>query len=172
VGSLRPARSVFDVSPDNDRDAALIRAAKLARANGKLVAWDNSERDYAIALYDEQTHQVQPLTDEEAAILLNREVLIRRAWRKWNAASKNRGSLVVLDSERALRMLAAPTEEPDEDDEVRAWREGVVRRHSRGARRLVHVRTPEEAIQLLPQARWTRSASTTISVFATPSRSE
>lgn len=90
MGSLRPARSVFDVSPDNDRDAALIRAAKLARANGKLVAWDNSERDYAIALYDEQTHQVQPLTDEEAAILLNREVLIRRAWRKWNAASKNR----------------------------------------------------------------------------------
>jgi hypothetical protein len=112
------AWSVFDVSADNSWPAALSRAAKLARANGKLVAWDNSERDYAIALYHEQTNQVQPLTDEEAAILLNRDVLIRRAWRKWNAASKNRGSLIVLDTERALRMLAAPTEEP-EDDEIR-----------------------------------------------------
>jgi hypothetical protein len=112
-------RSAFDVSHDNRRRAALTRAAKLAKANGQLVAWDNSERDYAIALYHEQTGQVQPLTDEEAAILLNRDSLIRRAWRRWNAASKKGGSLIVLDAERALRVLAAPTEKPDGDDEVK-----------------------------------------------------
>jgi hypothetical protein len=88
----------------------------LARANGQLVAWDNAQREYAIAVYHEQTDQVQALTDEEAAILLNRDSAIRRASWKWNAASKNRGSLVVLDAELALRILAAPTDEPDEDD--------------------------------------------------------
>jgi hypothetical protein len=91
----------------------------VAREKGRLVAWDNSERDYAIALYHERTHHVQPLTDEEAGILLNRDLEIRRAWRKWNAASKNRGSLVVLDPDRALRILAAATDNPDEDDEIK-----------------------------------------------------
>jgi hypothetical protein len=96
----------------------LIQAAKLASASGHLVAWDNSERGYAIALYHEQTQELQALTDEEAAILLNRDLLIRRAWRNWNAASKNRGSLIVLDTERALRILAAPGDAPDQDDEI------------------------------------------------------
>jgi hypothetical protein len=97
----------------------LIRAAKFARANGQLVAWDNRERNYAMALYHEQTQQVQPLSDEEAAILLNRDAQIRRAWRNWNGASKNRGSLIVLDAERALGILAAATDEPDQDDEMK-----------------------------------------------------
>lgn len=50
--------------------------------------------------------------------MINRDPIVRRAWRKWNAASKNRGSLVVLEPERALRVLATPPEEPDGDDEV------------------------------------------------------
>jgi hypothetical protein len=62
---------------------------------------------------------VQPLTDEEAAILLNRDLLIRRAWRKWNAASKNRGSLLVLDPQRVFRVLRGATEGSNEDDEMR-----------------------------------------------------
>jgi hypothetical protein len=116
---LGPARSVFDVSTDDTRNAALIRAAKFAKENGQLVAWDNSEREYAIGLYHEETDQVHPLEDDEAAMLLNRDAEIRRAWQKWNTASRNRGSLVVLDAERALRVLAAPTDEPDgEDDEI------------------------------------------------------
>jgi hypothetical protein len=62
---------------------------------------------------------VQPLSDQEAAMLLNRDSAIRRAWRKWNAVSRNGGSLIVLDAERALRALAAPTDESDRDDEIR-----------------------------------------------------
>ena len=60
---------------------------------------------------------MQPRTDEQAAILLNRDPAIRRAWRKWNAASRNHGSLVVLDAERALRVLAAAIER-DEDQGI------------------------------------------------------
>jgi hypothetical protein len=62
---------------------------------------------------------VQPLTDEEVAILLNRDSGIRQAWRKWNAASKNRGSLIVLDAERVRRVLRQATEDSSEDDEIR-----------------------------------------------------
>jgi hypothetical protein len=116
---LRSARSAFDDGSDESQHAALVRAAKLAQASGQLVAWDNSARDYAIALWNAQTQQVQPLTDEEAALLLNRDALIRRAWRKWNAASKNRGSLIVLDAERARRVLREATEDSNEDDEMR-----------------------------------------------------
>jgi hypothetical protein len=83
-----------------------------------VVAWDNSQREYAIALYHEQTQELQALTDEEAAILLNRDSAIRRSWQKWNAASNNRGSLVVLDSTRALRILEAVANGPDDADEV------------------------------------------------------
>jgi hypothetical protein len=61
---------------------------------------------------------VQPLTDEQAAILLNRDLEIRREWRKWNAASRSGGSLIVLEAERALRILAASTQERDEDDDI------------------------------------------------------
>jgi hypothetical protein len=113
-----PARSAFDVTPDDSCRSALVDAAKLARANGQLVAWDSSVQEYAIGLYHEDTHQVQPLTDEEAAIVLNRDQAIRRAWRKWNAASRNGGSLIVLDAERARRILAVASGARDEDDEI------------------------------------------------------
>jgi hypothetical protein len=113
-----PPRSAFDVTLDDTRRTALADAAKLARASGQLVAWNNSECEYSIALYHEQTHQLQPLTDVQAAILLNRDSTIRRAWWKWNAASNNRGSLLVLDAERVLRVLAASRETNREDDEV------------------------------------------------------
>ena len=102
--------------PDDSRRVALADAAKLARANGQLVAWDSSFHEFAIGLYHDDTHQVQPLTDEEAATLLNRDPTIRQAWQKWNAASKNRGSLIILEAERARRILEAPTEAPFEDD--------------------------------------------------------
>jgi hypothetical protein len=61
---------------------------------------------------------VQLLTDEQIAILLNRDSAIRTAWLRWNTASSNRGSLVVLDGERARRLLTAPREKPDEDVDV------------------------------------------------------
>ena len=115
-----PAGSAFDVQPDDSApDPALLRAAAFARANGQSVAWDASRRWYAIALYDHDSSQLHPLTDEEAAILINCDPLIRRAWRNWNAASRNHGSLLVLDAERARRVLAAATDDPDQDDEVR-----------------------------------------------------
>ena len=62
---------------------------------------------------------MHPLADDEAAVLLNRDALIRGAWRKWNAASKNRGSLIVLDAERARRVLSEAIEDSNEDDEIR-----------------------------------------------------
>ncbi len=114
------AGSIFDVTPDEaDQEPALLRAAEFARANGQTVAWDASRRWYAIALFDHDSKRLQPLADDEAAILINRDPLIRRAWRTWNAASRNHGSLLVLDAERARRLLAAATDEPDEDDELR-----------------------------------------------------
>jgi len=96
-------KSVFDAT--RDETAALSQAAELARTNGQIVAWDTSSRWCAVALYDHASKRLQPLTDEEAAVLLNRDSLIRREWRKWNAASKNRGSLIVLNSAHALRIL-------------------------------------------------------------------
>jgi hypothetical protein len=61
-------RSAFDVSSDDRRRAALVEAAKFARANGQLVAWNQSEQEYAIGVYHEETQQVEPLTDEQAEI--------------------------------------------------------------------------------------------------------
>jgi sugar/nucleoside kinase (ribokinase family) len=111
-------RRVFDVEPeDSALDPALLKAAEVARANGHTVAWDVSRRWYTIALFDHDSKQLQPLRDEEAAILLNRDPAIRKAWLRWNAASRNGGSLIVLDAERALRILAT-IQEPEEDDEV------------------------------------------------------
>jgi hypothetical protein len=72
-----------------------------------------------LLVYHEHTHQVQALTDEEAATLLNRDALIRQAWQKWNAASKNHGSLIVLDAQRVLRVLRTPTDGYKEDDDTR-----------------------------------------------------
>ncbi len=56
-------------------------------------------------LYEPDRQEVRPLTDEEAAIVLNRDPLIGREWRRWNAMSGNRGSLIVLDAERVKHVL-------------------------------------------------------------------
>ena len=75
AGSCLPAWSVFDVQPDDALDST-DEAAEIARANGQLVAWDASGRSYAIALFDHDSKRLQPLTDEQAAILINRDPLI------------------------------------------------------------------------------------------------
>jgi hypothetical protein len=61
---------------------------------------------------------VVPLTDEQAGIVLNRDPEIRRQWRKWNAMTKNQGSLIVLSRERIQRVLEG-TDGNDEDDDMR-----------------------------------------------------
>jgi hypothetical protein len=52
-------------------------------------------RSYGVALYDDATKKLRPLTDEEAAILLNRDPDIAREWRKWNAMTQNEGTLAT-----------------------------------------------------------------------------
>lgn len=99
--------------------AAREQAVVFAKENQQIAIWDRSSQPYAIALYEEQTKKLRPLTDEEAAILLNRDPGIAREWSKWHAMSQNNGSLIVLDTERALRILAEANDEPDEDDEVK-----------------------------------------------------
>jgi hypothetical protein len=78
-----------------------------------------SVRPYSVALFDHESKRVQSLTDEEAAILINHDPLVRTAWCKWNAASANNGSLLVLDWQRARRILASASKGREDDDEVR-----------------------------------------------------
>jgi hypothetical protein len=91
-----------------------------------------------------------PLSDEEAALVLNRDRLIRREWRKWNAATGNRGSLIIFDRERVKTLLRAATEDPQGDDDVSGARVKVwlddVREAPDG---WALVKTPEQAIDLL-----------------------
>jgi hypothetical protein len=106
-------RSAFDALGDKAAlDGSLAQAAKEARANGQIVIWDQSVRDYAIALYDLEAQRLLPLADAQAGILINRDPLIRREWRKWNAMTGNRGSLVILDTER-VRIVLEPDEASD-----------------------------------------------------------
>ena len=79
----------------------LERAVAFASENGQLAIWDRCERQWAIALYDQESRQLSPLSDEQSALLLNRDALIRREWRRWNAMTGNVGSLIILDAERA-----------------------------------------------------------------------
>jgi hypothetical protein len=67
---------------------------------------------------DEGRQRLRPLTDEEAAIILNRDPRIAREWRKWNAMSGNQGSLIIIDGKRVQAVLKAATEEPGSDDDV------------------------------------------------------
>jgi hypothetical protein len=87
----------------------LERAVELARQERQLVVWDLAERPWAIAVYQFRTKELHPLKDEEAAVVLNRDPMIRREWRRWNAMHQNHGSLIVLDVERVRKVL-----EPDE----------------------------------------------------------
>jgi hypothetical protein len=96
----------------------LEQAVAFARQQNQIALWDRSSRPYAIALYEEGSRRLHPLSDEDASTLL-RDPLIGREWRRWNAMAGNEGSLIILDTERALRVLAAATDKRDRDDEVR-----------------------------------------------------
>jgi hypothetical protein len=103
-------------TPERDEPSGLERAVALARSNEQIAIWDLAEeRPWAIALYEARTRQLLPLSDEEAATLINRDPMIRREWSRWNAMHQNHGSLIVLDVERVRKVL-----EPDEvfDDDV------------------------------------------------------
>jgi hypothetical protein len=108
-------------SLDGEYEDALSRADALrrlfrkafAKANQQVAVWDRAERPWAIALYDSVTKKLRPLSDQEAARLLNSDPLIGREWRKWNAMTGNQGSLVVVDGERVRRILSEAHEEPE-----------------------------------------------------------
>jgi hypothetical protein len=107
-------RSTFDAPGDIAAlEGSLAHAAEQARANGQIAFWDLSIQDYAIALYDLNAQRLLPLGDADVGRLLNWDFLIRREWCKWSSMTGNRGSLVVLDVERARRVLAAATDEDD-----------------------------------------------------------
>jgi hypothetical protein len=106
-------------TPERGEPSGLERAVALAKSNEQIAIWDLAERPWAIALYEARTRQLHPLSDEEAATLINRDPLIRREWRRWNAMHQNHGSLIVLAKERVLRILEAATDEPHEDDEMK-----------------------------------------------------
>jgi hypothetical protein len=98
--------------------AALEQAVAFARGQGQAALWDRSPRPYAIALYDEGKRRLRPLTDAEAAIILNRDPGIAREWRKWNGMTGNLGSLIILDEDRVRRVLREANEKTDENDDV------------------------------------------------------
>ena len=97
---------------DGDASSVLAQAAAVAKANHQIVIWDRAERPWAIAVYDIRTRQLHPLDDREAAIVLNRDPLIRNEWSKWNVMTGQQGSLIVLDAERARRALTRTTDDP------------------------------------------------------------
>jgi hypothetical protein len=114
------ARSVIEEAVSRSAlSAALERAVNFAKENQQIAIWDRSPQPYAIALYEERTKELRPLTDEEAAIILNGDPSIAQEWSKWNAMSQNSGSLIVLDVERVRRMLK-PDEASDDEIEGRA----------------------------------------------------
>jgi hypothetical protein len=92
-------------APERDEPSGLEQAVALAKSNEQIAIWDLAERPWAIALYDARTKQLHPLTDEEAAIVINSDPLIRREWRRWNAMNGNRGSLIVLSGDRIQQAL-------------------------------------------------------------------
>ena len=90
----------------------------MAREHDQLVLWDRSPRSYAVAFYDDATKRLCPLSDAQAAILLTSDPTIGREWRRWSAMTGNRGSLIILDSERVQAVLEAVKEKTRGDDEV------------------------------------------------------
>jgi hypothetical protein len=97
---------------------ALEQAVAVARKQDQLALWDRSPRPYIIALYEEGTRRLRPLSDDEAAVILNRDPDIAREWLKWSRMTGQQGSLIVINPERALRILAASNRERDEEDET------------------------------------------------------
>jgi hypothetical protein len=105
------------VSPGEQEQSALEQAAAVAERNHQIAIWDRSQqRHWAIALYDLATKELLPLRDEQASRLLNGDPLIRREWVKWNSMTRNEGGLVVIDVERARRVLAATTDQDHDGD--------------------------------------------------------
>ena len=112
-------RSVLDPPWEgSSQSAALEQAVAFARQNGQLALWDRSPRSYAVALYDEGARRLRPLSDEDAANVLNRDPLVRREWHRWNAMTSNQGSLIIIDGERVQAVLEAAGEEQEGNDEV------------------------------------------------------
>jgi hypothetical protein len=95
-------------------DGSLADAVEHARANGQIAIWDRAVRDYAIALCDLEARRLLPLADGAVGVLLNRDRLIAREWRKWNAMTGNNGSLIVLDVERVRQVLESHEASDDE----------------------------------------------------------
>jgi hypothetical protein len=105
------------VPGDQNVSSALAQSIAFARQNQQVAIWDRGKRPYALGVYDSRTRRVRPLTDEQAGIILNRDPLIRRYWKKWNAMTQNQGSLILINPERIQRVLEG-TGGLDEDDDV------------------------------------------------------
>jgi hypothetical protein len=97
----------------------LEQAAASAKRRRQIAIWDRGARAWAIALHDASTNQLLPLSDEEAALVLNRDRLVRRQWCKWNAAAGNLGSLIIIEGERVKAILEAARDERKDDDDVK-----------------------------------------------------
>jgi hypothetical protein len=91
---------------ESDELSGLEQAVAAAQENKQIAIWDRAERPWAIAVYDFRTTRLLALSDEDAATLLNRDPLIRTEWREWNAMTRNRGSLILLDGEHVRDVLA------------------------------------------------------------------
>jgi hypothetical protein len=112
-------RSVIEVAATGSAlSAALEESVAFAREHHQLALWDRSPRSYAVAFYDDVMKRLCPLSDEEAAILLNSDPAMSREWRRWNAMTSNRGSLIIIDGERVQAVLKAANKEPGSDDDV------------------------------------------------------
>jgi len=97
---------------------ALERAVAFAKKNGQVALWDRSPQPYAIALYDDATNRLHPLTDEDAGSVLNRDTLIRKEWNRWNAMTGNQGSLIIIEGERVKTILEAAKDEREDDGDA------------------------------------------------------
>jgi hypothetical protein len=114
----RTFRKEADETEESDDDrqlSGLEQAVAFAKENDQVALWDRAGRLWSIAVYDEQAKRLHPLTDEEAATVLNRDAVIAREWRKWNAMTQNEGSLIVLDAERVRRVLNEVEDERGDD---------------------------------------------------------
>jgi hypothetical protein len=116
-GLSAAARSAIDGTSRGSTPAVLEQAVAFAKSNGQLTICDCAEREWSIALWDAAARRVQPLCDEDAARLLNRDPLIRREWSRWSTMTRNQGSLIVLSRERIQRVLEG-TDGIDEEDDV------------------------------------------------------
>jgi hypothetical protein len=105
-----------DQSDDDPQSSGLEQAVAFAEENNQVALWDRKERPWAIAVYDAQAKRLHPLSDEEAATVLNSDAVIAREWRKWNAMTQNEGSLIVIDAERVRRVLNEVEDERGDDE--------------------------------------------------------